>query len=554
MTCRGLECVEGSRVTPRPNLGFLRQVGLLRWKPATLVLEGRRCGSFGNCFERLGLKEVEAKESHFGVVWAEVSLDLGFGTSGDCFRALGCWKLGSKFEDAIAVSVRGCVEAPEAGVDWLFALVTLFSREVAIEEGTELWHSMEVESTQFHKVRELSSVVFLEENLQAGGRLEKTVDLFGLVGMCVLVHSDPMVLASDIATIRSMEENGSLFGAAVAKHKAQAIDLNLLLVFMIFVPSLLWQIFVGSFFAAQYSVLIPILGFMLQVSSLYLLLATALSDPGIMPRQKDFTEHYDERSKVWRTREPQRFYDVLLRGHPLKLKYCKTCNIYRPPRCTHCSVCENCVERFDHHCPWLGNCIGKRNYRLFYGFVSTTGALNILVLATAVAQLAIRASEIAEELQVGAGDAFGQALLREAMAAVLSIYALGIVWFTFGLCAYHNWLVCDPMMKPSGPREWGVLIFSILPSVDLRLVHALGLSIPSSHLLEKFGHKLRSAPAVGVRRQPPAMPVMVNPDGDNGNGGIPAAVAGDYQNLLGNSAAGGDGDATADVKDEAGQQ
>lgn len=217
---------------------------------------------------------------------------------------------------------------------------------------------------------------------------------------------------------------------------------SILSVFMIFVPSLLWQIFVGSFFAAQYSVLIPILGFMLQVSSLYLLLATALSDPGIMPRQKDFTEHYDERSKVWRTREPQRFYDVLLRGHPLKLKYCKTCNIYRPPRCTHCSVCENCVERFDHHCPWLGNCIGKRNYRLFYGFVSTTGALNILVLATAVAQLAIRASEIAEELQVGAGDAFGQALLREAMAAVLSIYALGIVWFTFGLCAYHNWLVC----------------------------------------------------------------------------------------------------------------
>jgi len=217
---------------------------------------------------------------------------------------------------------------------------------------------------------------------------------------------------------------------------------SILSVFMIFVPSVLWQIFVGSFFATQYSVLIPILGFLLQVSSIYLLLATALSDPGIMPRQKDFTEHYDERSKVWRTREPQRFYDVVLRGHPLKLKYCKTCNIYRPPRCTHCSVCENCVERFDHHCPWLGNCIGKRNYPLFYGFVSTTGALNILVLATSVSQLALRASEIAEEAQIGAGDAFGQALLREAMAAVLSIYALGIVWFTFGLCAYHNWLVC----------------------------------------------------------------------------------------------------------------
>ncbi|CAJ1389921.1 unnamed protein product [Effrenium voratum] len=51
----------------------------------------------------------------------------------------------------------------------------------------------------------------------------------------------------------------------------------------------------------------------------------ALSDPGIMPRQRDFTEHYDERTKVFRTREPQRFYDIVLRGHPLKLKYCKTC-------------------------------------------------------------------------------------------------------------------------------------------------------------------------------------------------------------------------------------
>jgi palmitoyltransferase ZDHHC9/14/18 len=44
-------------------------------------------------------------------------------------------------------------------------------------------------------------------------------------------------------------------------------------------------------------------------------------------------------------------------------KYCVECYIYRPLRAIHCQACNHCVERYDHHCPWLGVCIGKYNYR-----------------------------------------------------------------------------------------------------------------------------------------------------------------------------------------------
>ncbi|XP_030468505.1 probable protein S-acyltransferase 14 [Syzygium oleosum] len=60
-----------------------------------------------------------------------------------------------------------------------------------------------------------------------------------------------------------------------------------------------------------------------------------------------------------------------------RIRYCRKCNHFKPPRCHHCSVCGSCVLKMDHHCVWVVNCVGALNYKyfllfLFYTFLETS--------------------------------------------------------------------------------------------------------------------------------------------------------------------------------------
>lgn len=47
-------------------------------------------------------------------------------------------------------------------------------------------------------------------------------------------------------------------------------------------------------------------------------------------------------------------------------RMCGLCNAPKPPRTHHCSTCQRCFLKMDHHCVWLDNCVGFGNYKFFF--------------------------------------------------------------------------------------------------------------------------------------------------------------------------------------------
>lgn len=94
---------------------------------------------------------------------------------------------------------------------------------------------------------------------------------------------------------------------------------------------------------------------------LVLFMVCWLKDPGYIEKDKQID-----------------FFELLEAFDPNSL--CPECEVIRTPRSRHCTICDKCVLRFDHHCPWINNCVGAGNHAWFFIFIVAATAYSALCL------------------------------------------------------------------------------------------------------------------------------------------------------------------------------
>lgn len=208
--------------------------------------------------------------------------------------------------------------------------------------------------------------------------------------------------------------------------------------FLITGTSALFFAFDCPFLATKITPAIPVIGAILYFFTMSSLLRTTFTDPGVIPRASlDEAAYIEKQIEVPNSlnsptyRPPPRTKEVLIRGQTVKLKYCFTCKIFRPPRASHCSLCDNCVDRFDHHCPWVGNCVGKRNYRFFYMFLVSLAFLAVFIFACSITHLVLLMKKEQEVFRV----------IKAAPASVIVTFICFFsIWSVIGLAGFHTYL------------------------------------------------------------------------------------------------------------------
>ncbi|TRY88700.1 hypothetical protein DNTS_006271 [Danionella cerebrum] len=140
------------------------------------------------------------------------------------------------------------------------------------------------------------------------------------------------------------------------------------------------------------------------------------------------------------------------------IRYCDHCQLLKPDRCHHCSACDMCILKMDHHCPWVNNCVGFANYKFFLLFLAYSLLYCIFISVTDFQYFIQFWTKGLPDTQAKFHIMF--------LFFTASTFSLSLAF----LFAYHCWLVCknrSTLVFQHGPDKNG---FSLGANKNFRQV------------------------------------------------------------------------------------
>ncbi|VBB73538.1 Putative palmitoyltransferase [Podospora comata] len=207
---------------------------------------------------------------------------------------------------------------------------------------------------------------------------------------------------------------------------------------LVVIPGILFLIFSAPWIWNNISPAIPITFAYLYYLCVSSFCHASATDPGILPRNLHRFPP-SEKDDPWRPSPPSTEWVLIKSAEKtaaameVPCKYCKTCQMWRPPRAHHCRLCDNCVETQDHHCLWLNNCVGRRNYRYFFTFILTATLLGVYLSGASLAQILV--------YQHKQKISFNASISHFRVPFAMVIYGLIAFLYPAALTGYHVFLM-----------------------------------------------------------------------------------------------------------------
>lgn len=258
---------------------------------------------------------------------------------------------------------------------------------------------------------------------------------------------------------------------------------------IVVLPTILFLVYSGPYLSQHVSPAVPFFFAYLFFICISSFVHASVTDPGILPRNLHTLPPPEDSDDPLALGPPTtQWTTIKSAGTPngamdVPTKYCKTCNIWRPPRCHHCRICDSCIETQDHHCVWINNCVGRRNYRYFFTFVSSGTLLGIFLMFASLGHCL--------RYQTEQKISFSASIHKWRIPFAMFIYGLLATPYPACLWGYHLWLIARgettreylnshkfvkidrhrPFTQVSAFKNWVVVLLRPRPPTYLRFKH-----------------------------------------------------------------------------------